>query len=65
MIPAIKESNQLKEFLGIKEQYPEFYNEAIQHIKPSSSISSSMQFLDLGKHQEGVKQLKSYAKSSH
>ena len=28
MIPAIKESNQLKAFLGIREHYPEFYNEA-------------------------------------
>jgi len=26
MIPAIKESNQLKAFLGIREQMPEFYN---------------------------------------
>ena len=31
MIPSIKESNQLKAFLGIKEQYPEFYNEAWDH----------------------------------
>ena len=28
MIPAIKESNQVKAFLGIKDHYPEFYNEA-------------------------------------
>ena len=29
MIPAIKESNQLKAFLGIKEFLPEFYNNAM------------------------------------
>jgi hypothetical protein len=28
MIPSIKESNQLKAFLGFKEHYPEFYNDA-------------------------------------
>ena len=32
MIPAIKESNQLKGFLGFKEHYPEFYNERMDNI---------------------------------
>jgi hypothetical protein len=62
MIPAIKESNQLKAFLGIKDHFPEFYNEAMEYIRPTqASISSSMQFLDLGKHQEGAMNLKDFA----
>jgi len=32
MIPAIKESNQLKSFLGFKEHYPEFYKECMDQI---------------------------------
>ena len=35
MIPAIKESNQLKQFLGIKEHFPEFYNNIIDHQLPT------------------------------
>lgn len=38
MIPAIKESNQFKAFLGIKEQLPEYYNDAMDaHIKENKS----------------------------
>lgn len=33
MIPAIKESNQLKAFLGVKEHYPEFYNNDLEEVK--------------------------------
>ena len=33
MIPSIKESNQLKAFLGIKEHFPEFYNQSMDEIR--------------------------------
>ena len=33
MIPAIKESNQLKSFLGIKEHYPEYYNPSMDEMR--------------------------------
>jgi hypothetical protein len=32
MIPAIKESNQIKSFLGIKDRYPEFYNSSMDNL---------------------------------
>ena len=32
MIPSIKESNQLKAFLGFKEHYPQFYNFSMDKI---------------------------------
>ena len=32
MIPAIKESNQIKSFLGIKERFPEFYNSSMDEL---------------------------------
>jgi len=35
MIPSIKESNQLKAFLGFKEHYPEFYNTSMDNIQDS------------------------------
>ena len=39
MIPAIKESNQLKAFLGFKEHYPEFYNECMDSIGGMGGLS--------------------------
>lgn len=45
MIPAIKESNNLKSFLGIKEHLPEFYNDAMdiqsKQLKSGSLPSSN------------------------
>ena len=39
MIPAIKESNQFKAFLGIKEHLPEYYNDAMDaHTKENNSV---------------------------
>ena len=32
MIPAIKESNQIKTFLGIKERFPQFYNSSMDEL---------------------------------
>ena len=50
MIPAIKESNQLKAFLGIKEYLPEFYNEAMdiqaKQIKSGSLPSNGFTAFD-------------------
>jgi len=40
MIPAIKESNQLKQFLGIKEHFPEFYNDIIDHQLPTQQTAT-------------------------
>ena len=40
MIPAIKESNQLKQFLGIKEHFPEFYNDSLDQAKASEKYYS-------------------------
>lgn len=41
MIPAIKESNQLKEFLQIKQRYPEFYNSTMDNFMHSMQTSAS------------------------
>lgn len=41
MIPAIKESNQLKEFLQIKQRHPEFYNPTMDNFMHSMQTSSS------------------------
>ena len=40
MIPAIKESNQLKVFLGVREHYPEYYNESMDKIGGLSEKNS-------------------------
>ena len=45
MIPAIKESNQLKSFLGIKDHYPEFYNPSMDEMK--DSVSDGKQFFSI------------------
>ena len=44
MIPAIKESNQLKNFLGIREHYPEFYNPSMDEM---NSVQDSKQFFSI------------------
>ena len=36
MIPAIKESNQLKAFIGIRDNCPEYYNDTMDKIKTDS-----------------------------
>lgn len=40
MIPAIKESNHLKQFLGIKEHFPEFYNDSLDQLKAKDKYYS-------------------------
>lgn len=41
MIPAIKESNQLKEFLQIKQRHPEYYNPTMDNFMNSMQTTSS------------------------
>ena len=47
MIPAIKESNQLKAFLGIKEHMPEYYNSNMDDVNRKSIKGSENQFFSL------------------
>lgn len=47
MIPAIKESNQLKAFLGIKEHMPEYYNSNMDDVNRKSVKGSENQFFSL------------------
>lgn len=45
MIPAIKESNQLKAFLGIKDHFPGFYNSSLDQMKePENQFFSLKEF---------------------
>jgi len=47
MIPAIKESNQLKAFLGIKEHFPEFYNNNMDKMQHDLQENASNQFFSI------------------
>ena len=46
MIPAIKESNQLKQFLGVREHCPEFYNDSLDQLnEPTEKLGLLKDFI--------------------
>ena len=63
MIPAIKESNQLKRFLGIRDNCPEFYNETLDQVKVNNEGQERHSYLKDFIKSEPKSDLMKYIKS--